>query len=103
MEKNQKYTPDQMFGHIESWQKSGVTQYRYCKNEGLSRSTFGYWHKKYKQQTPVSMLPGNKPHTGFLPVEVRALKDSLPVGSESITITYPNGIQISCPLSLGTI
>ena len=32
--------------HIDSWQESGQSQQRYCRNQGIALSTFGYWRRK---------------------------------------------------------
>ena len=85
---------------IEKWRASGLSQYQFCKQENLSKSTFGYWVKKYKQEKSISGSSPKKPDKTFLPVEFSASKDSSDNTPEHITITYPNGIQVSCPLIL---
>jgi len=50
MRKNQKFTKEQMYAWIESWQQSGTSQNRFCKEEKISTSTFNYWLRKYKQE-----------------------------------------------------
>jgi len=50
MRKNQKYNKEEMALAIEMWQESGLSQYEYCNREKLSKSTFSYWLKKYKQE-----------------------------------------------------
>jgi hypothetical protein len=32
--------------HIESWQKSGLSQRDYCRSKSLALSTFAYWRGK---------------------------------------------------------
>ena len=98
MLKNQKFTKEQMYAWIESWQQSGISQNRFCKEEKLSSSTFNYWLRKYKQGKDRSIHANNNPVKTFLPVEVT--KETVHRDKDFITITYPNGIQVSCPMSL---
>lgn len=39
-----------MFGLIDAWQQSGITQQEFCKNQGVPYSKFHYWYKRYRQQ-----------------------------------------------------
>jgi len=98
MRKNQKFTKEQMYAWIESWQQSGISQNRFCKEEKLSSSTFNYWLKKYKQEKDRSTPANNNPVKTFLPVEVT--KETVQRDKDFITITYPNGIQVCCPMNL---
>jgi hypothetical protein len=65
MRKNQKFTKEQMSARIESWQQSGISQNRFCKEEKLSSSTFNYWLKKYKQEKDRSTHANNNPEFGL--------------------------------------
>ncbi len=87
-----------MYAWIESWQQSGISQNRFCKEEKLSSSTFNYWLKKYKQEKDRDTQADNHPVNTFLPVEVT--EGLIRSDKDFITITYPNGIQVSCPMSL---
>jgi hypothetical protein len=40
----------QMFGIIDAWQQSDITQQEFCKNQGIPYSKFHYWYKRYRQQ-----------------------------------------------------
>ncbi|WP_439333345.1 IS66 family insertion sequence element accessory protein TnpA [Solidesulfovibrio aerotolerans] len=33
-------------GHIETWRGSGLSQGAYCRRQGLSQSSWGYWRKR---------------------------------------------------------
>ena len=98
MRKNQKFTKEQMYAWIESWQQIGISQNRFCKEEKLSSSTFNYWLKKYKQEKDRSTHANKNPVKTFLPVEVT--KETVHRDKDFITITYPNGIQVCCPMNL---
>ncbi len=45
--------------HIAGWGQSGDTQSDYCRNNGLSIKTFGYWKRKLcsKREAAVSFVP----------------------------------------------
>lgn len=42
-------TMSEMYGHISSWESSGELQREYMLRHGLSKSVFGYWLRKYRQ------------------------------------------------------
>jgi len=98
MRKNQKFSKEQMYAWIESWQQSGISQNRFCKEEKLSSSTFNYWLKKYKQERDRTTHADSKPVKRFLSVEIT--KESVHRDKNYITITYPNGIRVCCPMIL---
>lgn len=45
-----------MFGHIEQWQQSGLSQKAFCGQVNLSYHIFHYWYKRYrnKESMPAS-------------------------------------------------
>ena len=98
MRKNWKHSKEQMYARIEAWQQSGLSQNRFCKDENLSTSTFNYWLKKYKREKDQTNQTDIKPVKTFLPVEVS--KGVIRSDKDCITITYPNGIQVCCPMNL---
>lgn len=99
MRKNQKYTKEEMTIAIELWQESGLSQKKFCKRENLSTSTFCYWLQKHRRETGQSKPKARKQAVKtFIPVEVSG--ETTPAGPGQIEITYPNGIQLSCPLDM---
>ncbi|MGB5300889.1 MAG: hypothetical protein WBN48_19385, partial [Thiogranum sp.] len=50
---------------IEAWQSSGQTQQAYCKANELSYHRFGYWRRKFRQQSPEAQ---SQKGSGFVPV-----------------------------------
>lgn len=95
MEKDQKNRQEEMYLAIELWQESGLSQRAYCKQEGLTRSSFEYWLKKYRREDN-QRRSSNIPNT-FIPVEISPAQ-AIPSGH--IHITYPNGIRVSCPVGI---
>ena len=47
-------TMSEMYGHIASWETSGELQRDYMLRHGLSKSVFGYWLRKYRQEQQIS-------------------------------------------------
>ena len=76
-------TKEEMFPIIEAWQSSGLTKQVFCDQQGMAKSVFFYWHKKYKAEQD----PG-----GFLPMKIA--DDS---SHTKIEIVYPNGIILKFP------
>ncbi len=36
-------------GHFENWKYSGISQRKYCEENGINKNTFGYWIQKLKR------------------------------------------------------
>lgn len=100
MRKNQKYNKEQMYLAIEKWQASGLTQLQFCKREDLSKSTFGYWLKKYRKEKVQPKPSRGKPVKTFIPVEVSRTLVPPVQDVEQLEITYPNGVKVSCSESI---
>lgn len=101
MKKPQKNTKENMYPIIDLWKESGLTQTQYCKQEKVSYYIFKYWLQKYrnehigaKQIQPAQFLPVQVPSSDELS------KD--PVSKDDITIHYPNGVKINCPVNIDT-
>jgi hypothetical protein len=39
-----------MYQHVTAWEHSGQSQKEYIAANGLSKSVFGYWLRKYRQE-----------------------------------------------------
>ena len=100
MRKNQKYGKDQMYLTMEKWQTSGLSQIEFCKREKLATSTFGYWLRKYRKAKGQLKPPPKKPNNTFIPVEVSKTMEAPVLSDGQIQITYPNGLQVSCPVGI---
>jgi len=102
MQKNQKYSKEEMYLAIELWQESGLSQVKFCFREKLSVKTFSYWLRKYRKEK-VFFVEGSKkvPQT-FIPVEIS--RDAAPAhantNSGRIDVSFPNGVQLSCPVGI---
>lgn len=44
--------------HLDAWRQSGLSQASYCKQHGVSLSSFGYWlHRRAKSTSPTAAVP----------------------------------------------
>lgn len=43
-----------MYAHISAWELSGQRQREYMAEQGLSKSVFGYWLRKYRQDQAIN-------------------------------------------------
>lgn len=76
--------------HIEQWQKSGVSQAAYCRNNQLKAHRFYYWRRR---------LPISQNRVSFLPV---AFSRSTEHHHPKIRIQTPNGFIIEIADHNGT-
>jgi len=76
-----------MFYLISEWEQNGMTIGDFCRSQNIPKSTFGYWHKKYKEQRATTS-------PSFIPVKIK--NDNLP-GDQfpGMSISFPNGVQIN--------
>ena len=68
---------------IEAWPSSGQTQQAYCKTNALSYHRFGYWRRKFRQQSQEAQ---NQKGSGFVPVTHSATSQSA-----GLSLAFPNG------------
>ena len=88
-----------MYATIERWQRSGLSQIKFSNQEQISKATFLYWLKKYRKEKE-DLVDQAKSPTSFIPVEVSSQDCTISSPSDHILISYPGGIQISCPVSV---
>ncbi|HQI69626.1 MAG TPA: hypothetical protein PLT47_02680 [Bacteroidales bacterium] len=70
-----------MFGIVEQWQKSGISQAAFAQSQNLTLVKFRYWIQKHRQsQESGSFIQLN----GFS-------------SSCGISIRYPNGVELTIP------
>ena len=71
---------------IEAWQSSGQTQQAYCKSNALSYHRFGYWSRKFRQQSQESQ---SQKGSGFVPVTHSATSQSA-----GLSLALPSGLVL---------
>ena len=104
MRKNQKYSKEEMYLAIELWQESGLSQVKFCSREKLSVKTFSYWYRKYKKEKGLLVGCNKEASDIFIPVEVSGARTRT-IGNEGygrIEVSFPNGVQLSCPVGIDT-
>ena len=74
-----------MYAHIALWESSGELQREYLLRHGLSKSVFGYWLPKYRQDQQ------NK-SSSFVPVTVPSQELPEAVGFARLRLT--NGSEL---------
>ena len=85
-----RYSKEEKELAISMWQESGLSQTRWCKEEGINRRTFGNWLIKYQvDNSPIDSSPS------FVAMELDLPKEGSFSGNYEVT--YPNGIVIKCP------
>ena len=99
MHKNRKQHKNEMFELIRKWESSGLSQLKFLEQSGISKSTFGYWRKRYLQNQQAS-----KPDSGRL-IAIKVSSDNKPTicESQSLEIIYPNGIRLLCPVGMNPL
>jgi hypothetical protein len=80
-------------GHLEEWQRSGLTQVVYCASHGLHIKSFRRWRSKTREaaQTSNSLLT-------LIPIRVAA-----PVAGSVVQIHSPSGWRIELPAMSATM
>jgi hypothetical protein len=82
-----------MFEAIELCQREGISPKDYCQQHQIPYPSFQYWLRKYRNEKLTQHI---KSENGFLPVRI---EDAPQSGSNQLTIEYPSGIQVHCPLN----
>ena len=56
---------------MSQWERSGLSQWAYCRRRELALSTFVYWRKKLRYGASPAEKRHPPPCTGFIPVHVK--------------------------------
>lgn len=84
-------TKDEFTKLVQDQKASGLTVRDYCKQIGMSMSTYCYWKRKLKEVDPPC---------GLVPMQVSAdsratkVQQSLPIASGVMMIHFPNGVKV---------
>jgi hypothetical protein len=84
---NRRRSKLEMFPMVELWQGSGLSKKAFCERQGMEKSVFIYWWKKYRE----SNEPG-----GFIPLTVGS--SNSPAQNHLMEIQYPNGVVLKLPV-----
>lgn len=80
MENKDTNLAEAMGVHIEACKRSGLTVTAYCKEHGIGKANYYYWHKKL-QASPKA--------TDFTAI------NRVDVKNAGIVMRFPNGIELS--------
>ena len=69
--------------HILGWRKSGLTQGKYCSEQGISYTAFGYWRTRLNQDQK------KKSSGTFVPLNVGNAAQTNPVDKATPTVIKP--------------
>ncbi len=96
MKKPDQSRTERMYALVGRWQKSGLSKKAFSQKEGITYESFRYWVKKHSKESSITREGYNTP--GFVPLQVKPSMDIIP---SNIEITYPNGIKVNCPSTIG--
>jgi hypothetical protein len=82
-----------MYEAIKMCQHKGISPKEYCCENQIPYPSFQYWLRKYRNEKLNQHI---KSENGFLPVRI---EDAPQSNSNQLTIEYPSGIQVRCPLN----
>ncbi len=87
---------------IELWRESGLSQGAFCRREGIARTTFQHWRKRYdptyekSNQKPIRVKKSKEQFISIALEEPSSISSS----SDHIEIIYQNQVRIKCSASL---
>lgn len=61
-----KDVEQQMFDMISHWQQSGLSQKKYCVEQGIRYHVFHYWFKRYRDRN------ADNSQANFIPIQIKS-------------------------------
>jgi transposase-like protein len=87
-------------GHVAAWQSSGLSQSAYCRRQGLSLASFGYWRRQLRTHEPEADVPVTQ---ALVPIQVAPTTASLSSPGMEVCLSNGGASQASCRLSHAAI
>ena len=81
---------------IRRQEASGLTIEQFCSQEGIARSKFHAWKRRFRLADDVEQRPALPSSSSFLPVTVRLLQQG-PMEPPPIEADLPNGVRLRIP------
>ena len=81
-----KHLSDYWQEQISAREQTDQTQKSFCEDHDLDYHRFGYWRRKYREQSPSGVIQQG---SGFVPV-----RHSLDRVATSLILILPNGIRV---------
>lgn len=78
-----------MFASIVRWQRSGLKQKTWCKNNHIKYATFHYWYKRYRNKVLDTDTPANT--SGF----VQVMMDTAGTTVVQCELALPDGRRLT--------
>ena len=97
---------DMMFLHVDAWKKSSnISQSKFAKDHGLTKSTFNYWIRKYDEIKAseisnsgfVELVPQKATPVAVLEKSC-GIKKTEASSNREIEISLPGGVRITINL-----
>jgi len=90
--------------HNNKWQKSGVSQEKYCQSVNISYPTFVYWRTKVISKGKKGSVEARQKFLPLRPIPPEAIMQPSISRTEErqITIILSNGIKLSFLLSINS-
>lgn len=78
------------FNRIEQWQRSGLTQADYCRQQNLKPSSFYNWLAKHRQSQGTTALTSHRNGTGpkLIPVSIESIATELTLTVGELSLTF---------------
>ena len=81
---------------IRRQESSGLTIEQFCAQEGVARSKFHFWKRRFRLADTADRHPALASPPTFLPVTVRLLQHG-PTEPPPIEADLPNGVRLRIP------
>jgi len=90
-----RYSKEERELAVELWEDSGLSRSKFCEQEGIAKTTFQEWTKRYGSQSVNNSVKEQKGSSGFVSVKMSSLVSSVQSTNESLTLHYPNGVKLT--------
>jgi hypothetical protein len=81
---------------VRRQEASGLTIEQFCSQEGVARSKFHSWKRRFRLADAADPRPASSSPSAFLPVTVRLLQHG-PTEPQPIEADLPNGVRLRIP------
>ena len=80
---------EKMFGYVEQWYMSGISQAAFCRRHNLTKRRLNYWVKQYDRHNACGVQ-------NFLPLQIERPIEigEKKVSGTTLCIHYPNGVSL---------
>ena len=103
MRKENVALKQKMYGLLDKYKSSGLSQNKFCEFHGVSVSVLKYWRRKFTIEM-ASDVDGTKSESlvGFVDVEVSSDRLANKASKDLLQLHFPNGVRVECPSDIST-